>query len=194
MSWKEGLINEMDIRTSAPPVPLPFDQESLRSLEFCQVYVKGEFEHENIIYIGPRSKLSDGAAGTGGLVGNSATIGFHVVTPFKLENSDQRILVNRGWVSKDRLSAESRGEILPTGPQELIGLVRLTERKNKFMPENNENIQKWTNRDVEALANKLGTLPIFLDASSKSNVRNGPLGGQTLINLPNDHLGYLVTW
>ena len=45
----------MEERTTAPPVPLPFDQESLSTLEYCKVNVRGEFQHDKIVYIGPRS-------------------------------------------------------------------------------------------------------------------------------------------
>ena len=71
-------------------------QESLSSLEYCKVFARGEFEHDKIVYIGPRSLFKDGnASASGGLFGNSDGIGFHVITPFKLENSEDRILVNR---------------------------------------------------------------------------------------------------
>ena len=86
-------------------------------LEYCKVNVRGEFQHDKIVYIGPRSLFKDGnPASAGGLFGSSDGIGFHVITPFKLENSDQKILVNRGWVPRNKISASSRGEIfMPPG-------------------------------------------------------------------------------
>lgn len=39
-----------------------------------------------------------------------------------------------------------------------------------------------------------GAQPVFLDASYESSVPGGPIGGQTHINLPNDHLSYTITW
>ena len=86
-------------------------------IEYCKVSVRGEFQHDKIVYIGPRSLFKDGnPASAGGLFGSSDGIGFHVITPFKLENSDQKILVNRGWVPRNKISASSRGEIfMPPG-------------------------------------------------------------------------------
>ena len=49
-------------------------------------------------------------------------------------------------------------------------------------------------RDLEALAAKLGTDPIFIDADEFSTVPKGPIGGQTRINFRNDHMSYLLTW
>jgi len=196
-SWKLELLKDLEDRTTAPPVPLPFDQESLEKLEYCKVSVRGEFQHDKIVYIGPRSLFKDGnPASAGGLFGSSDGIGFHVITPFKLENSDQKILVNRGWVPRNKISASSRGEIfMPPGNIDLIGVVRQTEKASQnFMPKNAENTNKWSTRDVEALASKLETLPIFIDAAHSSSVMNGPVAGQTRCSLPNDHLAYLITW
>jgi hypothetical protein len=47
--------------------------------------------------LGPRSLKVDDTGG-GGLFGNPDTIGWHVITPFQVENSDESIMVNRGWV------------------------------------------------------------------------------------------------
>ena len=78
---------------------------------------------------------------------------------------------------------------------DLIGVVRQTEKASQnFMPKNAENTNQWTSRDVEALASKLETLPIFIDAAHSSSVMNGPVAGQTRCSLPNDHLAYLITW
>ncbi len=51
-----------------------------------------------------------------------------------------------------------------------------------------------SNRDVDAIAAKLGTAPVYLDADADSSVPNGPVGGQTRVTLRNDHLSYLITW
>ena len=81
---------------------------------------------------------------------------------------------------------------------DLIGVVRQTEIATgvakRVMPKNAENTNNWSTRDVEALASKLETLPIFIDAAHSSSVMNGPVGGQTRCSLPNDHLAYLITW
>lgn len=35
---------------------------------------------------------------------------------------------------------------------------------------------------------------VFLDATVESTVPGGPTGGQTQVNLKNDHLEYILTW
>jgi len=40
----------------------------------------------------------------GGLFGSAETVGFLVVTPFHLADRPEVILVNRGWVSKNKIN------------------------------------------------------------------------------------------
>ena len=109
-------------------------------LEYCKVNVRGEFQHDKIVYIGPRSLFKDGnPASAGGLFGSSDGIGFHVITPFKLENSDQKILVNRGWVPRNKISASSRGEIfMPPGnigqAQDMFSRIFRVRINDFFLP------------------------------------------------------------
>lgn len=162
-------------------------------LEYSKVHVRGQFDHENVVYIGPKSYISNEDSG-GGLSGNAQSVGYYVITPFQVEDSGQKILVNRGWVSSQKYTPESRGEILSKETIDLTGCVRLTEIKSAFTAENKVETDKWRTRDVEALAQKLDTLPIFIDASLASTVPNGPRGGQTRVKLTNDHFSYMSQW
>ena len=81
------------------------------------------------------------------------------------------------------------------GVIELIGLFRISEIEDwRKMQKNQEHTNKWMIRDVEALAIKLNTLPVFIDATKSSDIPNGPIGGQTRIKLANDHFTYQITW
>ena len=162
-------------------------------IEWEKVYVRGEFVHEKTIFIGPRTRL-DKDRGPGSLIGNPQTVGSHVVTPFKLEDIDKCILVNRGWVPKNSVPPESRGEVLPSGVMTITGLVRIEEITNEYTPKNNPDANKWHSRDIKILSEKLNTLPVFIDADGSTTVPNGPIGGQTYVNLPNDHVQYFMTW
>lgn len=47
---------------------------------------------------------------------------------------------------------------------DLVGMVRLTETRKPFVPENNPERNHWYYRDLEAMAKLTGTEPIFIDA------------------------------
>lgn len=49
-------------------------------------------------------------------------------------------------------------------------------------------------RDIEEMAELANTSYLFIDAVKESTVPGGPIGGQTQINLRNEHLQYIITW
>jgi surfeit locus 1 family protein len=125
--------------------------------------------------------------------GRSAS-GAHIITPFTLADKDLTILVNRGWVPRDRVNPRTRLQGQIEGDVDLTGVVRLTEKRQPMGASNNPARGIWFYRDLEAMSEALGTAPIFLDADKGSTVPGGPLGGQTRVSLRNEHFSYIVTW
>lgn len=105
---------------------------------------------------------------------------------------------------------------------EVVGVVRLTETRKPFVPNNDVERNRWHYRDLEAMCQTTGAEPIFIDADfgkmivillnsevgqrfyggsvqvlychPDSTVPGGPIGGQTRVTLRNEHLQYIVTW
>lgn len=44
------------------------------------------------------------------------------------------------------------------------------------------------------MARITGADPYWLDATSESTIKGGPIGGQTRVTLRNEHMSYIVTW
>ena len=65
-----------------------------KRIYWMKVKVTGRFDHENELFLAARS-----------LRGN---VGFHVITPFKVSDTNSFILINRGWVSKEKKDAKKR--------------------------------------------------------------------------------------
>lgn len=49
-------------------------------------------------------------------------------------------------------------------------------------------------RDLEKMSEVTGAYPILIDANLMSSHPNGPIGGQTIVTLHNNHLTYIMTW
>ena len=51
-------------------------------------------------------------------------------------------------------------------------------------------------KDVPAIAGAAGVAvaPVLIEADATPNPGGWPLGGQTRVDFPNDHLQYAVTW
>jgi len=195
--WKLNLIAEMDAKTKASPVDLPADLNELQNMEYRNVKVKGVFEHENEMFISPRQELGLQESGDrGGMVSSSHGIGAHVLTPFVVAEGIHkgiRIVINRGWVPLKKMDAGTRAQGQVEGEVEVVGVVRHTD-KGAFLGDNDKKSRVWQSRDLYGIAEKLDTLPVWLDANVRSSVEGGPIGGQTRVNLRNEHMSYIVTW
>ena len=47
---------------------------------------------------------------------------------------------------------------------EVVGVVRLTETRKPFVPNNDEERNRWHYRDLEAMSRATGAEPVFIDA------------------------------
>jgi surfeit locus 1 family protein len=188
LQWKEGLIAEIEARSKGAPITLA---EAIavarqgRDPSYYRVRVEGRFDHGKERYLFSQS-LSDG------------TPGWHVVTP--LETVDGNIvLVDRGFVPDTLKDPSSRASGEVEGPVTVTGIARSPEIQGSFVPDNELQANRWFWRDLGAMARSMfpeGTVvaPFFLEAE-KSDVPGGwPEGGQTRLELPNNHLQYAITW
>ncbi|KAM6431324.1 surfeit locus protein 1 [Liasis olivaceus] len=193
--WKLKLIEELESRVFAEPVPLPTDLYEVNELEYRPVKVRGYFDHTKELHVLPRSPVDpEKEAKNAGRLMSNVESGAHIITPFYCTDLGITILVNRGFVSRKHLNPETRLKGQIQGEIELTGLVRLSEPHRPFVPENNVEQNNWFYRDVDAMARVTGAEPIFIDADYKSSVPGGPIGGQTRVTLRNEHMQYILTW
>ncbi|KAF4789201.1 Surfeit locus protein 1 [Turdus rufiventris] len=193
--WKLDLIAQLASRITADPVPLTLDPMELKELEYRPVTVRGRFDHSKELYMLPRSLLDpEREAREAGRITSHPENGANIITPFYCTELGVTILVNRGFVPRKKLKPETRltGQI--EDEIDLTGVVRLTEKRKPFVPENNIEKNRWHYRDLEAMAKVTGAEPIFIDADYRSTVPGGPIGGQTRVSLRNEHMQYIVTW
>jgi surfeit locus 1 family protein len=187
--WKEALIASTNERIKEPPLSLA-DMEKLYkekgTVEYLPVTVSGTFMHQ-----GERHFLStyEGAAG------------YNVYTPLMLEDG-RFVLINRGFVPYEKKDPATRSDGQLDGPVSITGLARdpLSAKPGFFLPNNDiaKNIFFW--KDWAAMAESADlpdinqVVPFFIDADNKPNPGGLPIGGVTIIEFPNNHLQYAVTW
>ena len=182
LHWKEGLIAERNSALAAAPAFLPKTIEAARALEFHPVRAEGEFLNDHELYLNAQSLRGDA--------------GFHIVTPFRLSDG-MIVFIDRGFVPTDRRAPATRaaGEI--AGSTAVTGLLRLPEPPGWFTPANEPQKNSWFSIDLPAMAQATGigsALPFYIDADKAPVPGGWPQGGQTITDLPNDHLQYAMTW
>ena len=184
LHWKEGLIAEIETRTKGEPIGL--DQAIAiaregRDPSYYRVKVEGRFDHTKELYL---YAVSEGRAG------------WHVITPLKTEDGEV-VLIDRGFVPDELRNPASRAEGELDGVLAVTGIVRVPEVQGSFTPDNEVGANRWFWRDLPEMARSIGAAevaPFYLEAQ-KSDVPGGwPEGGQTRLELPNNHLQYAITW
>jgi len=185
LAWKRDLITRVDQRVHAQPVPAParaeWDRVNAADDEYRRVTATGTLanDKETLVYastvLGP---------------------GYWVMTPLMLADGTV-ILVNRGFVPTDKRDPGLRRDGELSGPVEITGLMRMTEPKGSLLQSNDIAADRWYSRDVAAIAQKHGVsavAPYFIDADATANPGGLPVGGLTVIDFPNNHLVYAITW
>ncbi|MFK0688409.1 SURF1 family protein [Mesorhizobium sp. IMUNJ 23033] len=189
LHWKEGLLQTIDQRTHSAPRPLAEVETQFASsgdVDYTPVTVSGTFLHQ-----GERHFYStwDGAAG------------FDVITPLQLDDG-RFVLINRGFVPYDLKDAAKRPLGQVAGKVTVTGLARnpLLAKPSMMLPDNDiqKNIFYWKDRDAMSASAGLPAaarlVPFFIDADKTPNPGGLPVGGVTIIDLPNSHLQYAFTW
>lgn len=194
--WKEQLIKDLHKQLHTAPVDLPDDLSQLSDMEYRLVKLRGHFLHDKEMRMGPRSLIRpDGVETQGGLFSQrDSGNGYLIVTPFKLSDRDDIVLVNRGWVSRKQVEPETRALGQIKNEVELTAVVRKGENRPQFTPDHKGG-QVYLYRDLPRMCADTDAAAVFLDAVYDAKaVPNSPVGGQTRVTLRNDHLSYLVTW
>ncbi len=188
LAWKEGLIATLEARLAAAPVPLPAAPDPARD-EFLRVTVAGRFT---------------GATGSHGFAdaAHLTTIrpwgaGYRLIAPFRTAEG-RLILVDRGFLplaEKNEGGRAARPTPAPQGPVILTGALRWPQSADWFAAGGQgpaDNV--WLSRDLAALAPLWDAEPVLVVAETPTAVDRWPVPRPLTVELPNDHLGYAVTW
>lgn len=186
--WKLALIDRVEARIHAEPVPAPGPEEwaglTAASAEYRRVRLTGRFAHDRATLV---QALSERGAG------------FWVLVPLVTDRGFT-VLVNRGFVPTEARERSARAAGEPEGEVTLTGLLRLSEPGGGFLRRNDPAADRWYSRDVAAIATARGidgpteVAPYFVDADATPNPGGLPMGGLTVVAFHNNHLVYALTW
>ncbi|MBI3706116.1 MAG: SURF1 family protein [Proteobacteria bacterium] len=169
-------------RTAAAAVPLAARVGDVAALEFRRVVVSGSLRHDSELHLNARSQR-----------GNA---GYHILTPL-IRADGPPVLINRGWVPYERKDPARRAEGQVAGAVTVEGILRREPRHGLFMPDNDAARNEWFWYDLPAMAvaTRLADLaPFYVEAGTVANPGGFPIGGQTIIELPSNHIQYAITW
>lgn len=191
LAWKEALIRTVSERTVAPPAPLPppKDWPGLRpeDYEYRRVAATGRFDHAREAEVfRPLTEARGPFHGIGDLV----------VTPFHLAGGGT-VMVNRGFVPEARRDPGTRAAGQVAGETTITGLMRAPQGRNAFTPADDPDRNQWFTVDPAAMAARDGiadAAPFVIDEDAGQAPGGLPQGGETVLDFPNSHLSYALTW
>lgn len=188
MYWKNELLADIHMRQTLEPVSLSNVEALVASgvdIDYRRMIVRGTFLHTQEKFFFSTF--------------NGAT-GYYVYTPMTLVDG-RYLFINRGFIPYDMKELHKRNEGAITGLVEVVGLARakLLSKPSYLVPDNHiaSNVYYW--KDLHAMADASGiprreVLPFFMDADHTLVPGGWPKGGVTMLDLPNNHLQYAITW
>jgi len=191
LAWKEGLIAQMQARAYGEPgAILPPEQWAdyvPQEEEYRRVSVTGRFLHgEEVAVHGLMPTSTRG----------NPVQGFYLLTPLEIAEG-ALVFVNRGFVPTSMRDPAARPAPPPEGEVRLTGLVRAPEERGLFVPENIPQDERWMVRDIAQMADArglAGVAPFYIDAEFDPGAPDWPRAGATVLDPPNNHLQYALTW
>lgn len=188
--WKEELLATISERVNAAPLPLDGILALLDSgqpIEYRPVTVSGQLLNEGEQYV---------------LATLNGASGWHVYTPLEVAGMDGAILfVNRGFVPYDKREPSTRVDGQMDRFVNIEGLAREAPaaKPSFIVPDNDPAGGTYYWKDLAAMTAAAGlgganVLPLFVDKTSRLPEGLLPIAGVTQVELPNNHLQYLITW
>ncbi|MDO8289990.1 MAG: SURF1 family protein [Parvibaculum sp.] len=184
--WKRDLMATIAARMAAPATDIPPQADwaalDLKRIEYHHVKLSGHFINASELYYFAQDE--------------EGTSGFDIVTPFMLDDG-RIVLVDRGFVPKELREPATRLPGRIEGPTTLVAVTRAPQQRGIFTAPDDAAGNIWFTRDPAAMAEALkleNVAPFYVEADATPNAGGFPVGGQTKITIPNNHLQYAITW
>ena len=172
LQWKVDLINEINNGLNSEPVF--YSNTNIKNYQ--KVKFSGIFDFEKQIYLYS--------------LNNKGKPGYDIITPLKI-NSNEILLINRGWIQKDRKDSKNINKVESNS---YVGILKKITKPNPFKPDNDIENNIWYSLKLTDLEDftgyKLSNFVLFLQNNQNNLVENKIVSP----DLPNNHLKYALTW
>ena len=173
LAWKEAILAEINARMASAPAPVPAAPAPAAD-RFLPVTASGTITEDEVHVLVSVKQVGPA---------------YRVISRFETDGG-RALLLDRGFIPTDAKDAK-RDAVDAT----IIGLLHWPDDRNSSTPDNDTAGNIWFARDVDEMADALGTEPILiiLDQTSETDPSVTPLPLDTT-GIPNDHLEYAITW
>jgi surfeit locus 1 family protein len=191
LAEKEALIAEVDRQLTQPPYDLPpvdqWEAIDIETYAYHPLTLTGRYSNDRSILV--FTSLSEAR-------GKFSGPGYWVMTPFTPDGGGT-VFVNRDFIPQSSASSFATGGNGPEGQQTVTGIALEPEATGAFTPAPDKtNRIEWVRDPVRLAAMAEVSGPVFgltIDAPA-GEPGALPQGGETVIEFPNNHFGYALTW
>lgn len=170
---KEAYLAAIDARLAAEAVDVPQAPEA-EADQFLAVTATGRFTGTPL-----RVLVSTRDYGAG----------YRIIQAFETDGG-RRLMADRGYIRSAQKDAT-----LAAGAAALSGNLHWPSERDSYTPEDDVTGNSWYARDVEKMAQALGTEPVLIvvrnETPPTSEILPLPLDTSSI---PNRHLEYIITW
>jgi len=147
---KAARQQQLEARAGEPAVQIPAEPADAQALQYRRIAARGHYEPQHQILIDNRTYRQQA--------------GFHVVTPLRVDGSDIRLLVNRGWIPALAEHSRSPEIATPSGVVEVSGVAVVPPSRFFTLQADNSDKDEiwqhvWQNLDL-ALYGKRVNFPV----------------------------------
>ncbi|HUF55849.1 MAG TPA: SURF1 family protein [Thermohalobaculum sp.] len=173
LEWKEGVIARLETRLAAEPAALPAEPDPAED-DFLRVSADGRLGERALHVL--TSRRGQGP-------------GYRVIAPLETA-AGRRVLVDLGFLPDDMRTGGFPG----SGTQARVtGALYWPDEVDGFTPEPDRAEETWFARDLVPMADALETEPVLVVAEAH-DLGQWPMPLRLGIDVPNNHLGYALTW
>ena len=187
LKWKTDLLHRLDALQAAPAQPL--EPLLARARTGADVDYTRVSLHCPQVETGPTLRLFSVYQGLAG---------YRLITACPLASGEgyRSILVDRGFVAQP---GDDQPRDIPGRPitAPVVGVLRRGGERTFVTPQNRVAENQWYWRDLPAMARALhaaNPASVFVMMESPAMAGGEPRPAPVPLNIPNNHLGYAITW
>lgn len=167
-----------------------YNIENLAGMEYRSVLVKGQYDHSQQIALRNQHWQNQW--------------GVHLVTPLHILNSDQIVMIDRGWIPADEFESGDWSKYDQPGLVEVRGMIRASQSKADFGSRRDATPQPgaapllaWNFVNISQLEDQITgpLLPIYVQAGPDPSWTSLPYRSLPELELTEGpHMGYAIQW
>jgi surfeit locus 1 family protein len=188
LAQRRAFNSSLNTRLAQPALKLANAAIDPAALEYRRVEVRGVYDPAQEIVL--RNRELDG------------TPGVHILTPLRLSGSDTAVLIDRGWIPREKADPAARSAFTTPAGELLVSGIARRSQENVGGPQDpplgpdRKRLDAWFHVDTTRIQQQTGylLLPIFIEQQPTPGDPALPRRVATVDLGEGPHMGYAVQW